>query len=51
MRRVSLGKNQRRAQLDDVVVRAVAPRQNSMLAQSIHDVRGLLRRRLPRLLR
>ena len=43
-RRIALGKNERRAKLDHVVMRAVGACENSSVAQSIYDVRGVKRR-------
>jgi hypothetical protein len=43
-RRIALGKNERGAKLDHVVMRAVRACENSSVAQSIYDVRGVKRR-------
>src|SRR5712692_2388288 len=46
--RIGFGKNQRRAQLDDVVVRAVGSGENAAIAQAINHVSGLQRSGLSR---
>src|SRR5437899_1365349 len=46
--RIGFGKNQRRAQLDDVVVRAVGSVENAAIAQAINHVSGLQRSGLSR---
>src|SRR6266850_6648572 len=45
---VRLRKDQRRAQLDDIVVRTVRTGEDAAIAQPINDVGGLERRLLPR---
>src|SRR5882724_8409438 len=46
--RVRFRKDQRRAQLEDVVVRAVRAGEDAAIAQPVDDVGGLERRWLPR---
>src|SRR5882762_9588667 len=43
-RRMAFGKNERRAKLDHVVMRAVRACENCSVAQPIYDVRGVKRR-------